>query len=132
MNSRSLIIILLTLGILVGISGCLVMGGSLAQGIASLKDGRAVSCTVNVNAPLFGGNLEIKDVPVCQPQGSCFVSPAKSFSIASVSGDIGLWQSGKLYATEEVEQSRLSSAQVYTIKACIPQEASAVRIGIIT
>ena len=123
MPSRSqIVIVLLTLGFLGIIGSVLVMGGSIAQAFNGLKDGQAVSCTVMVNAPFFGSNLVITQPPSCRSQDSCFISPLKSFSITSIQGDIGLWQSGVLYGTEAVDQARLSSAQPYTITACIPQE----------
>jgi hypothetical protein len=126
------IIILLTVGILGLISSFLVMGGSAATWFDGLRDGQSVACGVHVNAPVFGENLVITTPPTCHAEGSCFVSPLKSFSIASLKGDIGLWQSGVLYGTEPVDQSRFATAKTYTINACIPSEASAVRIGIIT
>lgn len=131
MNSRSLIVILLTLGLLGLLSSFLVMGGSFADGFNSLKDGQDVSCTVVVYAPATGSNLAISGQPSCHKIDSCFTSPFKSLSLVGIKGDIGLWQSGVLYASQAVDQWRLTS-ETYTINACIPQEASAVRIGIIT
>lgn len=135
MNSRSpqsLIIILLTIGILCLLGGAVLLGGNLGGILEGIRDGREVSCNVVVNAPFLGSNLQISQPPSCQPLGGCIVSPFKSLSFAGITGDLGLWQSGILYATQEVDLSRLETRKTYTITACIPQEASAVRIGIIT
>lgn len=106
----------------------------------NIQDGRTVTCTTFVDAEFTGQPLRVTGAN-CAASTACFVSPTHSFSIAGniingvignvKEGSIAMLQSGRVYDRQSVSVNAFNTASTpYTLKACVPKEATQVRIGI--
>lgn len=131
--TRKFLGIILVMLAMVGIVAGVVMslGGGLSEALNSLYDGQRIACDVQVDATAISGRLVIEGQPVCTRTGSCNAQTG-SLSIfpGQVEGKLAVTYNGRTYAAKTVSENRFdpSGASSYGITACIPGDATEVKI----
>lgn len=123
---KLIIILLLALGLLTILAAFLISGASL---LSQFYNGKIVTCTAYVSAPLIGSNLQLSTAS-CESSSGCFANPL--MSITSVTGQIGIWHQGRLYDSVDVTALRVAPASQYTFSTCLPDDAQTVTVGVIS
>jgi hypothetical protein len=111
----------------------LITGGLIAAstgGTSLLGNGQEVQCSTSVSARLNGA-FDIKDGANCRRIDACTVNPLRSFWIGDVNGKLQLLQSGTVYASKDITKNILAAAGSFQITACVPKDASQVRLQVV-
>lgn len=130
MEPKTISIFLILIAAALLVTGLIMAAGTSGNGGFSIKNGKAVTCNVNVGVVPIVGKFYLASGQ-CNGGEACIVNPLKTLTIFDVNGNLRLTADGKTFASQDIVKNQLSVPSSFSLNACVPQDATAIHVQVL-